>query len=152
MKRIEYIGSLIGLVIAAIVIWQSALIPMGNIGKPGPGFMPFWVAVILALLSGFSWIETRKRKLPSVQVQFTVEERQWSNVIWTAASLLAYGFLIEILGFILSTMFLLLFLFRFMGRQQWWVVFTGSVLVTLTSHAIFKVALKVQLPTGIFKI
>lgn len=152
MKRIEYIGSLIGLVIAAIVIWQSALIPMGSLSKPGPGFMPFWVAVILALLSGFSWIETRKRKPPSVQVQSTVGERQWSNVIWTAASLLAYGFLIESLGFILSTMFLLLFLFRFMGRQKWWVVFTGSFLVTLISHAIFKLALKVQLPTGIFKI
>jgi putative tricarboxylic transport membrane protein len=152
MKRYDRICSLLCLIIAAIVIWQSAVIPMGRVNKPGPGFLPFWVAVILALLSAFLWMEAGLRKAPSVPVQFLSGEGRWPSVLLTAVSLLAYAFLIETLGFIISTLILLFFLFRFVGNQKWWVVFTETVLVTLVTHLIFKVGLKVQLPAGLFRI
>jgi hypothetical protein len=56
------------------------------------------------------------------------------------------------LGFIICTLLLLFFLFGFIGKQKWWVVFSGSILTTLISHAVFRLALKVQLPAGLFKI
>jgi predicted transporter len=66
MKRYDRICSLLCLIIAAIVIWQSAVIPMGRVSKPGPGFLPFWVAVILALLSAFyGWRRACARHLQS---------------------------------------------------------------------------------------
>jgi hypothetical protein len=55
-------------------------------------------------------------------------------------------------GFLISTLVLLLFLFRFIGNLKWWVVFTGMLLVTLMTHVLFKVALKVQLPAGLFRL
>ena len=73
-------------------------------------------------------------------------------MIWTAASLLVYGFLIELLGFLICTFFFLFVMFYFMGHQKWWVSLTGSILVTWIAHAIFKLALKVQLPAAFFKI
>ena len=152
MKRIDRIGGIFFILLAGLVIWQSVSIPMGRLNQPGPGFLPFWVAVVLALLSVFLWLEAGLRKISSAKVPSSSGERRWINLLWTAASLLAYGFLLEIAGFIVCTLFLLFFLLRFIGQQKWWVAFTGSILTTLISHAVFRLALKVQLPAGLFKI
>ena len=144
MERYDRTCSILCLIFAGLVIWQSSYMPMGRLGKPGPGFLPFWVAVILALLSIFLWVEAGLRK-PSAPVPFLTGERRWPGLIWTVSSLLAYAFLVEILGFIVSTLILLFFLFRFIGNQKWWVVFTGTVVLTLGGYLIFKVGLKVQL-------
>jgi putative tricarboxylic transport membrane protein len=150
MKRFDRVGAVICLVFSALVIWQSGSVPRGDISQPGPGFMPFWVAVILAILSAFLWVESGLRKNSPDEVRFLSGEGRWRSVVLTGGSLLGYAFLIETLGFLLSTFVLLLFLFRFIGNQKWWVVLTGSSVVTLVTHLLFRVALKVQLPRGPF--
>jgi putative tricarboxylic transport membrane protein len=152
MERYDRICSVICLVFAGMIIWLSFSVPMGRISKPGPAFLPFWVAVTLALLSILLWVEAGMRKGPSTPVQFLSGEKRWSSVMMTVGSLLGYAFLMEYLGFLISTLLLLLFLFRFIGNLKWWVVFTGMVLVTLMTHVLFKVALKVQLPGGLFRL
>jgi putative tricarboxylic transport membrane protein len=152
MKHFDRIISIIFLAFAAIVIWQSVIIPMGHIGKPGPGFLPFWVAVIMALLSGVLWFQAGLRQPVSEEVKFLSGEGRWPSVVLTAAALLAYAFLMETLGFITSTLLLLLLLFRVIGRQKWWVALTGTVLVTWAAHTLFQLVLKVHLPSGLFRI
>jgi len=151
MKRFDRINSIIWLLIALFFIWQSAMIPVGGVHKPGPGFMPFWTAVILALLSLLLWIDASLRK-PEEEVKFLSGAGRWSGVIWTVVPLLAYAFLVEILGFIICTLILLFFLFRYIGQEKWWVAIAGTFLVTISAHLLFKVALKVQLPYGIFRL
>jgi len=114
--------------------------------------MPFWVAVTLALLSILLWVEAGRRKESSAPVPFLSGEGRWSSVMMTVGALLGYAFLVEPVGFLISTLVLLLFLFRFIGNLKWWVVFTGMLLVTLMTHVLFKVALKVQLPAGLFRL
>jgi hypothetical protein len=150
MKRYDRICAILFLAIAVTAMVLSSFMPMGRTSKPGPGFLPFWVGVILALLSIFLFVEAGFRKGPVESVKFLAGEGRWPNVIWTAGSLMGYGFLIEALGFVISTLILLLFLFRYIGNQKWWVAFTGTFLVTLAAHLIFKVGLRVQLPRGFF--
>ncbi len=150
MQRLDKVGSVVCLVIAGIALWQSMMVPMGNIRQPGPGFLPFWVGVILALLSGVLWFEASFRKPAAEPVRFFSGEGKWPYVIAAGIALLIYTFLLEPLGFIISTFLLLIFLLRVIGKQKWWVGITGSILVTFFTHLIFKVALKVQLPRGLF--
>jgi putative tricarboxylic transport membrane protein len=150
VQRLDKIGSVVCLVIAGIALWQSMMVPMGNIRQPGPGFLPFWVGVILALLSGVLWFEASFRKPAAEPVRFLSGEGKWPYVIAAGIALLIYTFLLEPLGFIISTFLLLIFLLRVIGKQKWWVGVTGSILVTFFTHLIFKVALKVQLPRGLF--
>jgi len=152
MKRYDRICSIIFLFFSLVVIWQSFLMPIGRFSKPGPGFLPLWIAIILALLSSLLWMEARLRKSVSAQIQFFSREGRWLSALFTVGSLLAYALLIEFLGFIICTLLLLLFLFRFIGKQKWWLVFTETILVTLVTQAIFKVGLKVQLPAGLFRV
>jgi putative tricarboxylic transport membrane protein len=150
VQRLDKIGSLVCLVIAGIALWQSMKVPMGNIRQPGPGFLPFWVGVILALLSAFLCFDANFRKPAAEPVHFLSGEGKWPYVVAAGIALLIYTFLLEPMGFILSTFLLLIFLLRVIGRQKWWVGVTGSILVTFFTHLIFKVALKVQLPRGLF--
>ncbi len=150
MQRLDRIGAIVCLVIAGIALWQSMKVPMGNIRQPGPGFLPFWVGVILALLSAVLWFQAGVRKPGVEPVRFLSGEGKWPYVVAAGVGLLTYTFLLEPLGFIISTFFLLIFLFRVIGKQKWWVGVTGSILVTFFTHLIFKVALKVQLPRGLF--
>ncbi len=151
MKRFDKIGALVCLMIAAAAIWQSSIIPMGRISKPGPGFLPFWVGIILALLSGALWIEASLRKPTEEGRHFLSGEGKWTYVMATGVGLLVYTTLMEPLGFVISTFLLLIFLFWYVGKQKVWVVFLGSFMVTFFTHLIFRVALKVQLPTGLFR-
>ena len=150
MQRLDKIGSVVCLVIAGIALWQSVKVPMGSIRQPGPGFLPFWVGVILALLSMVLWFQARFRKSGADPARFLSGEGKWSYVAAAGIALLIYTFLLEPLGFIGSTLLLLIFLFRVIGKQKWWVGITGSILVTFFTHLIFRVALKVQLPRGLF--
>lgn len=151
MKRFDKIGALICLAIAVVAIWQSVTIPMGRISKPGPGFLPFWIGVILVMLSVILWIDASFRKASLDRVRFLSGEGRWQYVIFTGIALLVYTGLLEILGFRISTFLVLIFLFWFIGKLKWWVSLSGSVIVTVGAHLIFKVALKVQLPGGLFR-
>jgi putative tricarboxylic transport membrane protein len=150
VQRRDKIGSIVCLVIAGIALWQSVRVPMGNIRQPGPGFLPFWVGVLLALLSAILWFEASFRKPAAEPVRFLSGEGKWPYVVAAGVALLIYTFLLEPLGFVISTFLLLIFLFRVIGKQKWWVGVTGSILVTFFTHLIFRVALKVQLPRGLF--
>ncbi|HSR11379.1 MAG TPA: tripartite tricarboxylate transporter TctB family protein [Thermodesulfobacteriota bacterium] len=151
MERFDKIGSAVCLVIAAVAVWQSSIIPMGRISKPGPGFLPFYVGIILALLSAVLWVDAATRKASAAPARFLSGEGKWQYVILAGAALLAYTAAMETLGFRISTFILLVFLFRVVGRQKWWVVLAGSILVTSAAHLLFKVSLKVQLPAGLLR-
>ena len=108
--------------------------------------------MVLAALSLSLWIEAATRKSLPEKVPFLAGEGRWPGVIWTVAALSAYALLLEWLGFILCTLSLLLFLFRFIGKQRWPLAVAETILITLVAHTLFKVALKVQLPGGLFRI
>jgi hypothetical protein len=154
VNRIDLISCITLFILAALIILETVFtMPLGRIGKPGPGFLPFWLGIILALLSAILWVETAWRKQQPIkrQVQPSSGGRRWPrNVLWTTIAILAYSLLLEYLGFLICTFFLLLFLFGIIGKQKWWVVLSGSFLVAFVCHLLFKVALQVQLPRGIF--
>jgi len=60
-----------------------------------------------------------------------------------------YAIFLEILGFLMVTFLLLIFLFRGIEPQRWLVSVGGSALASLICYAIFELWLKTQLPKGI---
>lgn len=153
MKRTEQISSIIFLIFAAITIVLSARIPMGNVSKPGPGFLPFWLGIILAFISIFLWVQSARHIIPGRRPQASsFNSQRVKDVVLTAASLTAFSLLIEYLGFLICSVILLFLLFRVIGKQKWLPSIVWTILATSASHLLFKVALKVQFPKGIFKI
>jgi hypothetical protein len=65
-------------------------------------------------------------------------------------TLLVYALILEKIGFLISTFFLILFLMRLVDPLPWVTSLLGSGLASILSYLLFETWLKAQLPKGIF--
>lgn len=141
-----------GLGIAVAV--SSYRLRLGTLENPGPGLAPFLLGIMLSLCS-----------LPILVRSFLVmmknekggDESIWSGIqfkklIIVVASLLGYWMFLEKIGFILTTFLLLLILFKTMDSQKWRAVLVASILTVLVVFIVFVVVLRVELPSGVWRI
>jgi putative tricarboxylic transport membrane protein len=119
---------------------------LGSLHKPGPGFMPFWSAIILGIFMLLQDSLPHKAK----EAGEKREKIHWQAVFLAFASLLVCIFIFERLGYIISTLLFVGFLLKGIERKGWLSTILASVLMTLFSYCVFKVWLQADLPKGIF--
>lgn len=135
-------SALVWLGLAILVAVQSYALKLGTLHQPGPGFFPFWGAILLGVLSVVLLLGSRSHSASAT----APPAGSWTPVI-VAGALLAYVLLLEALGFVTVTFLFLLFLFRLV-RKGW--LMSGFVALTGTAacYALFQLWLKSQLPRG----
>jgi putative tricarboxylic transport membrane protein len=72
------------------------------------------------------------------------------KVITMSLSLLLYCVALKPLGFVLTTLVLLVFLFRVIGGLSWKASIAGPIIITVCFYLLFQVWLEVQFPLGPF--
>ena len=141
----ELVAALVLLAIGAFLAWDSLNLPFGRIGAPGPGFFPFFLGLILALLAlGLLvqiWLEARGSEV----IYFAHRD-----VLIAVAAMIGVAF-----GFERADSYVVLGLFTaalllFLARTAWWRVVLGSVLGMVAVWLFFGEALAVRLPVGEF--
>ncbi len=123
-----------------------------KVGKVmGPGFFPFLGGIILISLSTFLILQSyTAQQSPGEKKSFWLSEAGWKRVLLTLVALGAYPIVIDRLGFVLSTLLFLFFLFRGVARMRWRAVFTGGIVSAFSAFLIFELWLKAGLPKGPF--
>ena len=140
-------SALFWLAIAIFVSLEGfAKLKLGTLRQPGPGFFPFWGAVILGTLS----LILLARSLRSRE-RLNFGAVRWSALVLVLAALLIYLLFLETLGFVIVTFCFLLLLFRF-GDIGWIKSAASSIVATSLAYALFQLWLRVQLPRGWFGI
>ncbi len=123
-------------------------VEIGTWNEPGPGFLPFWAGITLAVMSIALLIGSYGRKAWAARPSFFPTSASWKRVFATFLSLIAYNLLLERLGFTLCTFFFLLFLVKFIFPQSW----GRSLLVAAVGSGIARLLfinfLETQLPKG----
>ena len=117
---------------------------LGTLRQPGPGFFPFWGGLLLgacALILLARSLKSRER-LGSGAIP-------WPALIMVLGALLGYLLFLETLGFVIVTLLFLLALFCF-AEIGWIKHVACSVIATSIVYALFKLWLKVPLPSGLF--
>ncbi|HXK29089.1 MAG TPA: tripartite tricarboxylate transporter TctB family protein [Candidatus Binatia bacterium] len=117
---------------------------LGTLRQPGPGFFPFWGGLFLgacALILLARSLKSRER-LGSGAIP-------WPALILVLGALLGYLLFLETLGFVIVTLLFLLALFCF-AEIGWIKHVAWSVIATSLIYALFKLWLKVPLPSGFF--
>jgi putative tricarboxylic transport membrane protein len=125
---------------------------LGSIHNPGAGLMPFGVAALLGFMSVGLILRGLFGSTAGSQSQGMFKGVEWRGVVLTLCGLLGYGAAFPILGFRLSTFFLMLLFIGGVGRQKWWLTFTVSLLTVVCAHLIFVVWLGCPFPAGPFGI
>jgi len=119
---------------------------LGDLHHPGPGFFPFCLSAILALLSLFYfWTKQGKASKPG---------RLWERGAWVrpflaAAVMAVYSVLMGELGFFSATFLLFIAWLTLIERESWLTIGLVSVIGTAAMYLVFTVFLQVPLPKGI---
>lgn len=127
---------------------EARTLSLGTPARPGPGFFPFYLGVLLCLIALVLILRAVWGANGGRMGEAPPSERpRWGKVLFTLAALLAYALVLETLGFLLTTTLLMLFLFRTVERQRWAVALGGSIATALCAYALFH-WLGVQLPSA----
>jgi putative tricarboxylic transport membrane protein len=138
------------LLVGAFVVWSGWDLELGSVNDPGSGFMFFWIGIVMVALSVAVLAPAlRPAAVPHAAIWGTA---RWSRVGSVLAALIVYAWLLPRLGFLLTTALVMLFLFKVVEPQRWWVAVAGAVLSALIAYVVFKVWLGAQLPAGVFDI
>jgi putative tricarboxylic transport membrane protein len=152
-ERKEQLASLLLIVFSAGICLMTSQLGIGSLHKPGSGFFPFWGAAVLGLLSLANFlVATRERRRAVEKIKSREEGIRWKNLFLTFSFLLVYPFLLDTLGFLLSTFLFFFLLLRFIEPRRWPVVLGLSASVAILAFLIFQYWLRMQFPSGIFGI
>jgi len=149
MIRADRISAIFWLCFAVLVIIMSYHLGLGTLHKPGPGFLFFWVNIVLAILSLIvlirAWV-SKEEEGPQPTIFGT---QNVSKIIFVMASLFFYALLMEIIGFIPITLLLFIYFLGIIEKKRWYYTILVSVVVTVISYLIFETWLQSQLPKGL---
>lgn len=146
----ERVGSLFWLAIGLMSFYGSFLLGLGALHEPGPGFLPFLASCFVCLMAIIVFLQSLVQKKEAAVNLSAL----WAGVDWHSTliiTLLLVGFIVvlEWLGFIPSSFFLLFILFRWEGKMSWTKAIAIPVVTLSITYLLFVVFLKSTIPKGI---
>jgi putative tricarboxylic transport membrane protein len=150
LNNSELWGGLIGLGLAGFVIWSGLRLKLGTINDPGSGYVLFYTGILMCLFS----VSIIFAALTEGGVTFASrwENTRWTKPLMVIACLTAFSFALDPLGFLLSSIPLMLLLLRVIDPVRWSLAIPIAVLAPLGMWWVLKRLLLIQLPSGIFEI
>ncbi len=141
-KKPDYSSGMFFFLLGLAVCYFSWKIGLGSPAKPGPGFMPFLAGLLLAALSFVLVIQVLlSRTAPTWETKIL-----WKNILAVLAAMVAYGLLLDKIGFVLITFAFVVILMKVIEPQSWLRAVLGGAISSLASYLLFETLLKSQLP------
>ena len=160
MKKYQFIPTLFWIGLSLFVMFFSYRLGLEDktglegIHNPGPGLMPFIVALSLLFISLYLLIRPLlKKSAQGKTIRIVKEEMKnpnYGKMILVLACLFGYAFLLEPLGYLVTTCLALLLLFKGMG-VKWGSALFASLTTTLVTYFVFTY-LGLLFPEGIIKL
>ena len=140
------------IVVAAVYLWATTLIPSLEIGDPlGPKAFPRLLGVILLIAAGMLFLEMWKDReangsqpAEALHVDWAVVKMIAGVTVWTGVYYMAF----QPLGYMIATALYLLGLMAWFHRGKWVANVLTVVLFAVGSYVMF-VKLDVNLPRGV---
>ncbi len=85
---------------SGVTIYLALKLPLGKIGKPGPGFFPLLLSVVIGFLAFVLFLRTLRSKVESGTEE--IPTTKW-RLLYLLGDLCLYAFLFRPLGFLIST-------------------------------------------------
>jgi len=148
MKKRDIISSLFWMIIGIGVCYGGYNLDLGTLNDPGSGFMFFWVGIIMIGLSLIILLKAIKKISVAGELKLLWTEIRWKKVVSILVALMLYAYIFVPLGFILSTILLLIFLFKAVEPQRWSWAILAAIISTLAAYGLFHLWLKSPLPKG----
>lgn len=146
MKKADLITGCVLLALSGFVIWESSRMPPSATFGPGPGFLPFWMGVIVAGLAAILFLTAWFRKAGPNEPAVFPGRKALTAVGLVLLALALYTIFMEPLGFLANTLLFVAFLMAVVQREGFKMTASVAVLTTAGLYIIFHVLLGITLP------
>ncbi|MDR1193961.1 MAG: tripartite tricarboxylate transporter TctB family protein [Peptococcaceae bacterium] len=153
------IGALCIIAVTTAYLTQALKLSFGSALAPGPAFMPVIVSVFILVLGAYNIAKELlfppKEAVDEISLWEEDEvspggETSAARVLALMAALLAYSFVMDKVGFILSTTLITYFLLRLMKFKSWWISLIATVIIVGLTYFVFERLLRIRFPTGMW--
>ena len=150
LNNSEFWTGLLGLALGLFVIRSGLKLKLGTINDPGSGYVLFYTGILMCLFAGSIIVAAITEGGPTFGSRW--EGARWTKPVVIIAALIAYSVALDQLGFLISTIPLMLLLLRAIDPVRWTLAVPLAVLAPLGVWWVLKRGLMIQLPSGIFEI
>jgi putative tricarboxylic transport membrane protein len=150
LNNSELWGGLAGFALGVFVIWLSFKLKIGTIHDPGSGYVLFYTGVLMCLFAATIAVAAVTEGGPTFGSRW--EGARWTKPAVLIACLFVFCFALEPLGFLVSSIPLMLLLLRAIDPVRWPLAIPLAVLAPFGVWWVLKRVLLIQLPAGIFDI
>lgn len=149
MSKHDRYAALFFLGLAAYICQHSWGIGVGSLGRPGPALLSFGAGAAIGLLALVFLIQALWQGKAGSGPAGEEKGGHTATVAAISVSLFVYPLAVNWLGFVLSTLLFVLFLFRIVESESWWRSLLKAILVTAGNYLVFVLWLGIKLPKGI---
>jgi hypothetical protein len=145
----DRIASVFFLVCSCLIMIESVRLKLDQIQEPGPGFVPFFLALTLAVLSAITLV------FPSAQKKAAAFWNDWQRgqgIVYIFAGLVVYMLVLKTVGFYFGTFALIFFLMKMFGEEGYRRPLIVALLTVGATYLLFYKLLFIPFPQGILGI
>jgi hypothetical protein len=150
MNRDEIVVGIVIFLFGAITTLLSLKMPIGTFRMAGTGLFPFYLGIILMILSGVfilrNFFQSRKGQ-PKKEASIESSESPIQLILFLGAMVLATLFF-NPLGYPLVSFLLMVALLRILGIKRWGLNILISVVAAVGSYFLFVKWLDIPMPKG----
>ena len=148
MVKLDRISGIFLFILGVVVFLKSWSYPLGNFRKPGGGLFPLIASILLIGLSAGLTLQAMlsKEAKEAAPVPFFPEKDAPKRIIFGFVALLAYRYLLPVIGFGPSTFAFIFILGKFLGKYGWKASTFFSLVAAAASYYLFQVWLKIPMP------
>jgi hypothetical protein len=150
MKKADLITGCVLMALSGFVIWESLRMPPSATFGPGPGFLPFWIGVIVAGLALILFLTAWMRRVDPDAPPLFPGRSALTAVGLVLLALALYTIFMETLGFLANTLLFVTFLMAVVQRAGLKTTAAVAVLTTAGLYTVFHLLLGITLPRSPF--
>jgi len=128
----------------------AATFPFGSSARPGAGFFPVAVGVLLCLVCSVFAFDTLRRAGVGEAAGSPMPADDRKRVVATMAGLVAFCLVVPWVGYSVAAALFVAWLLRRLGEGRWPAIALTAVLTAAVSYYVFAVLLAVPLPQSVF--
>lgn len=138
------LSGIVPLLMSAVFIFLSHQLALVQSNKPGPGLWPLILSVIIAAASILLLITDHK---PDSHEKFSTKSK---IVLYSVFSIIIFIYAFSKIGVVISSVLLLVFWLRIIGKESWRLTVLVSLSVTAFVYLLFVVWLRIPFPVPFY--
>ncbi|CAG9169359.1 tripartite tricarboxylate transporter TctB family protein [Cupriavidus pampae] len=122
--------------------WVARTYSMGTAAKMGPGYFPFWLGIVLALLGVIvTWGSLSLKSEEDHLAKWDIK-----SLLWILGSVVLFGLMLKPLGMVASVFVLVLVSSMASHEFSWKGAIAAAILLVLISLGAFVYGINLQMP------